>query len=333
MTTLTAAAVFVLSLALSTVSSLVLAHNLDKVGARLRLTEGLVGIITALGADAPEIASAVTALVGGQRDLGVGVVIGSNVFNLAALLGLSAVVAGQVRIGRQGLTVNGAVALLVTGIAAALIFGWLPPVPGLALIAAILAPYIVLLALRRPQVERLPLPRPADRFLSEAAEQCHDDAKQDTMAAQASGYDALALVPALASIVLASVGMIRSAVALAEQWGVPHIIVGTLILATLTGVPNLIAAIRLARHGRGSAVVTESLNSNTFNLVAGVALPALLLGLGAMSRLTTLATWWLLAMTAVTVALAGRKNGLQRRDGAAIIALYAVFAAVILWWK
>jgi cation:H+ antiporter len=60
----------------------------------------LLGIVTALGADSPEIASAITALAAGHSDLGVGVVIGSNIFNLAALLGLSALVA--VRPGREG---------------------------------------------------------------------------------------------------------------------------------------------------------------------------------------------------------------------------------------
>ncbi len=47
-----------------------------------------------MGADSPEIATAVTALVSGQHDLSRGVMFESNLFNLAALFGLGAVIAG-----------------------------------------------------------------------------------------------------------------------------------------------------------------------------------------------------------------------------------------------
>lgn len=70
--------IFVGSLALSVVSSNVLVDLLDKIGNRYRLPEGLIGLITALGADSPEIAAAVTAISAGSTELGVGVVLGSN---------------------------------------------------------------------------------------------------------------------------------------------------------------------------------------------------------------------------------------------------------------
>ena len=56
--------------------------------------------MAALAADAPEITSAAAAMSSGQRHLGAGVVVGSNVFNLAALLGLGALVAGWIGLPR-----------------------------------------------------------------------------------------------------------------------------------------------------------------------------------------------------------------------------------------
>src|ERR671937_1351156 len=113
--------VFLLGLVVTITSSLVLARGFDRIGERLGFSEALLGIVTALGADAPEISSAVAAIVAGHNDTGVGVVIGSNVFNLAPLLGLSAVVAGRVRIHRHGLLFNGGAPLPVTAIACALV--------------------------------------------------------------------------------------------------------------------------------------------------------------------------------------------------------------------
>src|SRR2546426_1206127 len=91
------------SFALTVASSIVLARELDRIGERLGFSEALLGIVTALGADAPEIASAVAAILAGHKETGVGVVIGSNVFNLAGLLGLAALIARPVRIHPPGL--------------------------------------------------------------------------------------------------------------------------------------------------------------------------------------------------------------------------------------
>ncbi|MGH3157110.1 MAG: hypothetical protein ACRDNF_11105 [Streptosporangiaceae bacterium] len=104
------ALLFVAALALTVVSSLVLAEVVDRLGERFGLSEGLLGIVTALAADSPEIAAAVTVIRQGKAGVGLGVVFGSNLFNIAALLGLSAVVAGKVGIRRRALIFQGGVA-------------------------------------------------------------------------------------------------------------------------------------------------------------------------------------------------------------------------------
>src|SRR6266850_2889505 len=137
-------------------SSVVLARELDRIGQRLGFSEALLGMVTALGADAPEIASAVAAVVAGHEDTGVGVVVGSNIFNLAALLGVSAVIAGRVRIHRHGLLLNGGVAILVALIGALVVMGFLPGAVGLILALVVLAPYVVLSSLHERARSRLP---------------------------------------------------------------------------------------------------------------------------------------------------------------------------------
>jgi hypothetical protein len=117
--------------ALTVASSVVLARELDRIGERLGFSEALLGIITALGADAPEIASAVAAIVAGHEDTGVGVVVGSNVFNIAGLLGVSALIAGPVRIHTHGLALTGGVAVAVAVIGGLVAVDVLPGVVGL----------------------------------------------------------------------------------------------------------------------------------------------------------------------------------------------------------
>src|ERR671935_1655182 len=85
------------------------ARRLDRVGLSLGLPETLLGLLTALAADAPETASAIAALVKGAHDVGVGVILGSNVFNLAAMVGFSAILCGGGPIPPEGPGGGGAV--------------------------------------------------------------------------------------------------------------------------------------------------------------------------------------------------------------------------------
>jgi cation:H+ antiporter len=289
----------------------------------------LHGILTALGADAPEISTAVAALVSSHAKIGVGIVVGSNVFNLAALLGLSALVAGHVRIHRHGLVLNGGVALAVTGLATALVLGAIGAVVATILLVAVLAPYMFFLSIRPARIARIVPVAPVRHFLVAAVREEVRDLRTGEIAPQASRRDLLVLVGALAAIVLGSVGMVHAAIDLGRRWGVSDLIVGTLVLAALTSLPNLMTAVRLALHGRGAAVVSESFNSNSLNVLAGIALPGLALTLGSASGLVAFSVWWLVGMTAVAIVLTYTGRGLRRTEGAVIVALYIAFAAVI----
>lgn len=330
MSTPAAILLFTASLALSIGSSLVLATAVDRLGVRLGVSEGLLGIATALAADAPEIAAAVTALSHGSRDLGVGVVLGSSIFNIAALLGLSAVVAGRVSIRPRGLLFNGATAIAVAVVALLLVLGVLNAVIAIILLAALLIPYVLLSSQRSEQIERRVPAGPVARFLALALAEEEQDLRSGEEARRADRQDVLTLVPALVSVVLASIGLVNSATTLAGRAGVSEAIVGTLVLAALTGIPNVIAAVRLARRGRGSAVVSEAFNSNTFNLLVGLVLPALLIGLGKVSRIGVISAAWLLAVTALASGLTLFRGGLRRYEGAAVIAAYLVFVALVI---
>lgn len=329
MSSLSASGIFIASVALTAISSFVLARDLDRLGARLRLSEGLMGLITALGANAPEISSSVVALLHRERDIGIGVVVGSNLFNLAALMGLSAVIAGHVRISRAGLILNGGVAVVVTGVLLALVVGAIGPGVSVVAIGAVMVPYVALMALHPERLHRrVPEGRLRD-YLIAATEHAQRDARTGQTPRRAIWIDYLTMIPAITSIVLGSIGMVNSATILGRRWGWSDAIIGTLILAALTSLPNVLTAVRLALHRRGSAVVSEALNSNTLNILAGICLPALFLGLGAASQLTLHSTYWLMGLTLLTLLLTWMHGGLYRWEGSIIIAAYLAFVALV----
>src|SRR6266700_7821179 len=139
MPTALAVPAFLAGAAVSLLTSLVLVTRLERVGERLGLSEALLGIVAALAADAPEVTAAVTAVAHHQQRVGAGVILGSNVFNLAALLGLGAVVAGRIGLHRKVVLLGGAVALWVAAVSLLVVTGAIPAAAGLALALIVLA--------------------------------------------------------------------------------------------------------------------------------------------------------------------------------------------------
>ncbi len=92
----------------------------------------------------------------------------------------------------------------------------------------------------------------------------------------------------------------------------------------------MLTAMRLALHRRGSAVVSEALNSNTLNLLSGTFLPIAILGMGTISASTLFELWWLLGLTLCVVILASFRGGLSCWNGAGVIGLYLLFAVIQL---
>jgi cation:H+ antiporter len=319
--------VFIAGLGISLGASEVLVSGLGRLGSKLGLAAGLLGLLVALGADGPEISSAITALLSGAKDVGVGVILGSNLFNLAALLGLSAVVAGRLDFRRVLLALDGGVTLLSTGAIGLLLFGWLPPGVAIVVLAAIVIPYVFLLTARPHRIDSLAVPLPLRRRLTLIARLVHPDPGLPEVA-PVPGVSAWWIGPAVAAIIGGSYAMVTSALVLGDRWNVSRPFLGTVVLAALTSLPNAYAAVRLALRRNGPAVVSEAFNSNTINLLAGIAVPALFMSTVVTVNGVAADLWWLLGLTGLALALGYLQRGLTRTGGGLLIAVYVLFLGV-----
>ncbi len=327
MTPAAAIPVFLVSIAAMLAAAAVFAGRLDHLGLRLGLPEALLGLLTALAADAPEISSAISALVQHDHALAVGVVVGSNAFNLAAMLGFSALVAGRVRARHETLELEAFVGLWLLAVTLAVVAGGLDARVASGLVAVVVAPYVVLLAAGPRIAKRLPLSVAESRFVGRSFGEEHRRERMLDSRREAAGILVILLV-ALVVIVAGSVGAVRAATDLARTWSVPETIVGAIVLAILTSLPNAWTGVRFGLQQRGSALMSETLNSNSINIVAGIAVPAALGSLTLFSGLDAFGVAWLIGMTAVALVLFARPGGAGRTAGAFLIVLYAVFLAV-----
>jgi cation:H+ antiporter len=343
---------FIVSLAITLVAARLFARRLDRLGVRLRLPEALIGLLAALAADGPEISAALFALVKGANSVGVGVIVGSNTFNLAAMLGVSGILAGSVWVSRPVLLLEGATGAAITLIAVAVLFGWLDPAISAVLAACVIVPYLVILLRARPRgaargARANPVgvaeeaSSPGARNLPARSAATASSRPRGGLAAQLARvrrpsaedptHHLLALILLdVALIVAASAGMVQAAITLGDHWQVSRAVLGMLILAPLTSIPNALTGVRLGLARRSTALVGEAFNSNTINLAAGVIVPSLFVTLGALSATAEAQVAWLVGMTAVTLLMLARRRGMRRADAWVLIALYGGFVVTQL---
>lgn len=325
-----AVTVFVVGAIVSLSTSWVLVTRLERVGERLGFSEASLGMVAALAADTPEITASVTAITHHQQTVGAGVVLGSNVFNLAALLGLGAVAAGRITLHRRVVVLGGTVAVVVAVVCLLSVGGQVSAGVGLSVVLVVLLSYVALLAAHRSILTHLHLPERWSNWLGMAIAEEESELEEAIRPERGTGRDAVTVVIALVVVVVASVAMERGASALGTHFGVPEIVLGGLVLAAVTSLPNAVSAVYLARRGRGAAALSTALNSNSLNVAAGLLIPAVIIGLAKPSASGTLVASWYVGLTVLTLSLAYVGRGLGHASGGVIIAAYLAFVVALL---
>ena len=245
-------------------------------------------MLAALGAATPEISSAVTALFVKQHDVGVGIIIGSNIFNLAALLGLCALLAGRLPLRRQAMIFNGAISLDRNPGADFVGLRIISAPLSVGLLVLVLVPYAIVSGLK-PSSDETMETACKNPHIFDRGDRFHPSCFRGQKAAMPKSWSwAWIGGAALIVIIVTCMGMVRSAVFLSDAWGLNKTILGVLVLAVFTGIPDVITAIKMALDGRGIAVMSEALNSNTLNILFGICVPATVFGLGTLAGQTTI---------------------------------------------
>jgi cation:H+ antiporter len=321
---------FIIGAIVSLATSWVLVTRLERVGERFGFSEALLGIVAALAADAPEITSSISALSQHQRTIGAGVVIGSNVFNLAALLGVAVLVSGFVALSRKVVILGGFVATWVALCCILTVTAVLSIIEGLFLAAFVLVSYVVVLGLRRQVLAQLPLPQRWLTWLSSAVDEEELELAAVIRPPRGRPIDALVATVSLIIVVFSSIVMERSGSEVGHHFHLADVVIGGIVLAAVTSLPNAVAAVHLASKGRGTAALSTALNSNNLNVVIGLLIPGAILGLAAPSSAGTLTAASYVALTGLVLAVAYVKRGLSWRSGLLVITGYGIFVVWLL---
>jgi cation:H+ antiporter len=258
------------------------------------VSPAVIGLtVVAIGTSLPELVVSIVAALGGQPDLAIANVVGSNIFNIAATLGLTALLlplpvhGSAVRLEWPVMFVASGVLLLVARDGAVDRVDGAAFLVGLCLFVA----YTVRVARRDVGVAE-------SRTLAEEVESRDIDVAGD---GRRSLVVALAVLAAgIAALVLGGRLLVDGAVAVARHAGLTERVIGLTIVAGGTGAPELATSLMAAMRRRTDVAIANMIGSNIFNVLGILGVTALVRPIPVSMTMRSVDLWWMLG-TAVRV--------------------------------
>lgn len=281
---------------------------------RMGVSSLAIGLtVVAFGTSTPELVVSLRSALLGASDIAVGNVVGSNIANIALILGISALIrplASQARIVRldgpiMGLSAIVFVALLADGGASRL--------DGALLLAGLVVFTVQTFRSSRREVDA------SKTEFSGAVPRVTVGAFRNV------GFVLLGL----AGLVAGGSILVDAAVEIAGAFGVPEAVIGLTIVAVGTSLPELVTSIIATLRGHGDIAIGNVVGSNIFNVLGVFGVTALFrpVVLGGISLLDLGA---MLALTILIVPMLWTQSKLSRLEGATLFACYVAYSAYLV---
>lgn len=229
---------------------------------KLNVPSFLIGvIILGLGTSAPEMIVSMLAALEGSPELALGNAYGSNIVNIALVLGATVLIS-PIIIRKSIINRDMPLLLLVTAVAAwQLSDGILSNTDGIVLIVllVVVLGIQIILSLREGNHEH-------------EGDTVEETAKAEHSMAQGLGRLFLGLLV----LILSSRAIVWGAIELATLWGLSELIIGLTIVAIGTSLPELVASLSAARKGEHDMALGNIIGSNVFNTLGVVGVAALI---------------------------------------------------------
>ena len=303
-----------------------LVKGATRIALHARISTGVIGLtVVAMGTSLPELAVSVGAASRGVTDLAYANIVGSTIFNIGMILGISALLL-PINIERQTIRIEYPFML---GVAVLVVLLCLNGTVGFAegiLLLSLLVPFtLFVIYLARRQVsgdEALELEREVQRA-----------ANLEVGAAQSWSMSLFWVVLGIAALVLGADRAVQGAVTLAQIWGVSERIIGLTLVAMGTSLPELATSVVAARRGEQEMALGNVIGSNIFNLLAVLGTTAVVVPVTINPRALGLDNWVMLAFCAAMFPLMffgqrklGRFAGLTLLAGFGAYMTYLILA-------
>jgi cation:H+ antiporter len=328
-------AIFVVALGMTLYAAARYTRCMERLSEYEHLSPEILGFLSALGANIPNYVASLAAFAGGHGLLGIGIIVGSNIYNIAVILGLATLATP----GRHGIALHHRAALEVRHLAIrtatmggvmlvmVVISSAVPVSPVHHVLEVILN--LVILALFALVIRDALRP---DHSTDEA-EGAHQSVSSSLPGPTWPSVPWRLILLAILALAITLVGvvvMVQAAQIGAAALNLSPIILSLVVLAIATSLPNTVVAYQLARTESAATSLDEILSSNAINLGLGCALPLLFWQITFAGGLLTRLDLPLLTVLGLTVMATIYTRRIPRWAGVGLFAVYMLWIAVHL---
>ena len=293
--------------------------------AKLALSFGIsslvVGLtVVAFGTSAPEVAVSVGAVLNGQVDIAIGNVVGSNIFNVLFILGISALIAPlivNIQLIKQEvpIMIAASLALLLMILDGKLAF-WEAGV----LLAALVVYTTFLVIQSRKQTA------------AAGNGEFDDEVDMSSTWDRHWSVQVLLIIGGLVLLVLGSRWLVEAAVTTAKMLGVSDLVIGLTIVAAGTSLPEVATSVTAAIKGQRDIAVGNVVGSNTFNILGCLGLSGLMApaGLAVAPSIVSFDIWVMLAVAVACLPIFITGREIARWEGAVFVGYYVAYTAYLI---
>jgi cation:H+ antiporter len=278
----------------------------------------VVGLtVVAFGSSAPELLVGIVASLTGQSDVVLGNVVGSNILNVALILGIAAVVQ-PLRVGMRILSREVPLMVVFTVLTVALMLdGAIGRGDGVILLVAFVGfLWFVLRAARSESPEV-------------AQEWVQFETTRRGEVAGSAWRDVALMVLGMVGLVVGAVLLVASSVYFARILGVSEVVIGITVVAIGTSLPELATCVVAALRSEPDIALGNAVGSNIFNLVSILGVSAVIRPIPVGRELLEFEVPAMILFAVILVPLAWRGRVLGRGSGVILLAGYVVFTGVL----
>ena len=285
----------------------------------LGITPLLIGLtVVAIATSAPEIFVSIVAASRGAPELAIGNAIGSNIVNIGLVLGMVALIR-PIQLSSQTLRREMPALLAVTLLGVSLFLdAYLSRIDGVILLAGLVFVmfWLIKLGLRSSVDDTISL-------------EYDKDIPRDVSMGRALAWFAVGLVALLAGAEL----MVNGATEIARFLGMSEVVIGIVLVAFATSVPELAVSLVSAHKGEYGLAIGNIVGSNLFNILAVIGAAALIAPSSLPASVLSLHLFVMVAFTLVLFTMTYEQEGIgtiTRVEGAALLAAYIAYDVYVV---
>lgn len=318
---LTTIVLFIIGLVLLLVGAETLVRGASRLATAVGIPPLIVGLtVVSFCTSSPELAVSISSALNGEADMALGNVVGSNIFNILFILGLSAMVAPLV-VKMQLIRFDVPIAIAASVVVWVMGFGGFISRPAGALLFAGIITYILFL-IRQSKREKN----------AEVKAEFETEYGKKPDGKGRMGVYLIMIVAGLAMLVVGSNWLVNGAVALARMLGVDEVLIGLTIIAAGTSLPEIATSVTASARGQRDIAVGNIIGSNIFNLLAVLGLTALVSpnGVPVPADMLRFEMPIMIAVTAVCIPIFFIGMSVSRGEGATLFGFYIAFTIFLI---